>query len=65
MSTFLSAGIMYKNIYDSWRYIHTSCDFINIKVGIPNELDIEESKRVVESGGINLRHVVYFCKQMN
>jgi len=36
-----------------------SCGFCNIKVGIPNELDIEEPKRVVESVvELNLRHVV-------
>ena len=36
-----------------------SCGFCNIKVGIPNELDIEETKRVVQSVvELNLRHVV-------
>ncbi len=36
-----------------------SCGFCNIKVGIPNLLDIEEPKRVVESVvELNLRHVV-------
>ncbi len=36
-----------------------SCGFCNIKVGMPNELDIEEPKRVVESVvELNLRHVV-------
>lgn len=36
-----------------------SCGFCNIKVGIPNELDVEEPKRVVESViELNLRHVV-------
>jgi len=36
-----------------------SCGFCNIKVGIPNELDIEEPKRVVQSVvELNLRHVV-------
>jgi len=36
-----------------------SCGFCNIKVGIPNELDIEEPKRVAESVmELNLRHVV-------
>ncbi len=36
-----------------------SCGFCNIKVGIPNELDVEEPKRVVQSVvELNLRHVV-------
>jgi len=36
-----------------------SCGFCNIKVGIPNELDAEEPKRVVQSVvELNLRHVV-------
>ena len=36
-----------------------SCGFCNIKVGIPNELDVEEPKRIVESViELNLRHVV-------
>lgn len=36
-----------------------SCGFCNIKVGIPNELDIEEPKRVVQSViELSLRHVV-------
>lgn len=36
-----------------------SCGFCNIKVGIPNELDIEEPQRVVQSVvELNLRHVV-------
>ena len=36
-----------------------SCGFCNIKVGIPNELDIEEPKRVTQSViELNLRHVV-------
>lgn len=36
-----------------------SCGFCNIKVGIPNVLDIEEPKRVVQSVvELNLRHVV-------
>lgn len=36
-----------------------SCGFCNIKVGIPNELDLEEPKRVVQSVvELNLRHVV-------
>ena len=36
-----------------------SCGFCNIKVGIPNELDVEEPRRVVESViELNLRHVV-------
>ncbi|HEX9253211.1 MAG TPA: lipoyl synthase [Ignavibacteriaceae bacterium] len=36
-----------------------SCGFCNIKVGIPNELDLEEPKRVVESVvELKLRHVV-------
>lgn len=36
-----------------------SCGFCNIKVGIPNELDREEPKRVVQSVvELNLRHVV-------
>lgn len=36
-----------------------SCGFCNIKVGIPNELDLEEPKRVVESVvELNLRHIV-------
>jgi len=36
-----------------------SCGFCNIKVGMPNELDIEEPKRIVESVvELNLRHVV-------
>ena len=36
-----------------------SCGFCNIKVGIPNELDLDEPKRVLESVvELNLRHVV-------
>ncbi len=36
-----------------------SCGFCNIKVGIPNELDVEEPNRVVQSVvELNLRHVV-------
>ena len=36
-----------------------SCGFCNIKVGLPNELDLEEPKRVAESvEELNLRHVV-------
>ncbi|MFZ1280780.1 MAG: lipoyl synthase [Ignavibacteriaceae bacterium] len=36
-----------------------SCGFCNIKVGIPNELDVEEPKRVVLSVvELDLRHVV-------
>ena len=36
-----------------------SCGFCNIKVGIPNELDVEEPKRILQSViELNLRHVV-------
>jgi lipoic acid synthetase len=36
-----------------------SCGFCNIKVGMPNELDLNEPKRVAESvKALNLRHVV-------
>jgi len=36
-----------------------SCGFCNVKLGIPNELDLEEPKRVAESvEQLNLRHVV-------
>src|SRR3970040_2246385 len=36
-----------------------SCGFCNVKVGIPNELDLREPKRVGESvEELNLRHVV-------
>jgi lipoic acid synthetase len=36
-----------------------SCGFCNIKLGIPNQLDFEEPKRVAESvEELNLRHVV-------
>lgn len=36
-----------------------SCGFCNIKVGMPNELDLEEPKRVVDSvKELGLRHVV-------
>lgn len=36
-----------------------SCGFCNVKLGIPNELDLEEPKRVAESvEELNLRHVV-------
>lgn len=36
-----------------------SCGFCNVKLGIPNELDLEEPKRVAESVfELNLRHVV-------
>src|SRR3989339_1995041 len=36
-----------------------SCGFCNVKLGIPNKLDLEEPKRVVESvEELNLRHVV-------
>jgi lipoic acid synthetase len=36
-----------------------SCGFCNIKLGIPNQLDLEEPKRVAESvEELNLRHVV-------
>lgn len=36
-----------------------SCGFCNIKVGIPNELDLDEPRRVLESViQLNLRHVV-------
>lgn len=36
-----------------------SCGFCNIKVGIPNELDLDEPRRVLESViELNLRHVV-------
>lgn len=36
-----------------------SCGFCNIKVGIPNELDLDEPRRVLESViHLNLRHVV-------
>ena len=58
------------NISECWNH-HTatfmilgdtctrSCGFCNIKVGIPNELDVEEPKRVVQSVvELNLRHVV-------
>jgi len=41
-----------------------SCGFCNIKVGIPNELDIEEPKRVVQSVvELNLRHVVRMIRE--
>lgn len=36
-----------------------SCGFCNIKVGIPNQLDLDEPKRVADSvTELNLRHVV-------
>ncbi len=36
-----------------------SCGFCNIKVGIPNELDLDEPRRVAESvEALNLKHVV-------
>jgi lipoic acid synthetase len=36
-----------------------SCGFCNVKLGIPNKLDLEEPKRVAESvAELNLRHVV-------
>jgi lipoic acid synthetase len=36
-----------------------SCGFCNIKVGMPNELDLDEPRRVAESvEQLNLRHVV-------
>lgn len=36
-----------------------SCGFCNIKVGLPNELDLDEPRRVAESVvQLNLRHVV-------
>jgi len=36
-----------------------SCGFCNVKLGIPNELDLDEPKRVAESVfELNLRHVV-------
>jgi lipoic acid synthetase len=36
-----------------------SCGFCNIKVGLPNELDLDEPRRVAESvEQLNLRHVV-------
>ena len=36
-----------------------SCGFCNIKVGIPNELDLDEPRRVAESvESLELRHVV-------
>ena len=36
-----------------------SCGFCNVKLGMPNELDLDEPKRVVESVvELNLRHVV-------
>lgn len=36
-----------------------SCGFCNVKLGIPNKLDLEEPKRVAESvQELNLRHVV-------
>lgn len=36
-----------------------SCGFCNVKLGLPNELDFEEPKRVAESvEELNLRHVV-------
>lgn len=36
-----------------------SCGFCNVKVGLPNELDLNEPQRVVESVvELNLRHVV-------
>ncbi|NWF90032.1 MAG: lipoyl synthase [Ignavibacteriaceae bacterium] len=36
-----------------------SCGFCNVKLGLPNELDLEEPKRVAESvQELNLRHVV-------
>ncbi|MCL4547220.1 MAG: lipoyl synthase [Bacteroidetes bacterium] len=36
-----------------------SCGFCNVKVGIPNELDLDEPRRVAESvEALNLRHVV-------
>lgn len=36
-----------------------SCGFCNIKVGIPNELDLQEPRRVADSvNELNLRHVV-------
>ncbi|MGD8782480.1 MAG: lipoyl synthase [Ignavibacteria bacterium] len=36
-----------------------SCGFCNVKVGLPNELDLDEPRRVAESvEELNLRHVV-------
>lgn len=36
-----------------------SCGFCNVKVGMPNELDLDEPRRVAESvAELNLRHVV-------
>jgi lipoyl synthase len=36
-----------------------SCGFCNVKVGIPNELDLKEPRRVADSvKELNLRHVV-------
>ncbi len=36
-----------------------SCGFCNVKTGIPNELDLDEPRRVAESvESLNLRHVV-------
>jgi len=36
-----------------------SCGFCNVKVGMPNELDIDEPRRVAESvKALNLKHVV-------
>ncbi|MBU0474412.1 MAG: lipoyl synthase [Bacteroidetes bacterium] len=36
-----------------------SCGFCNVKIGIPNELDLDEPRRVVESAvELNLKHVV-------
>jgi len=36
-----------------------SCGFCNVKLGIPNELDLDEPRRVAESvEALNLRHVV-------
>ena len=36
-----------------------SCGFCNVKIGIPNELDLDEPRRVVESAvKLNLKHVV-------
>ncbi len=36
-----------------------SCGFCNVKLGMPNELDLDEPRRVVESvEELNLRHVV-------
>ena len=58
------------NISECWNHLTAtfmilgdtctrSCGFCNIKVGIPNELDVEEPKRVMESVvELNLRHVV-------